>query len=102
MSYIEKLDKFAIEVKDFIITTINKLNVSDEDGVAFNETTEIQEGVLIGLCGKEGNISAMVFNEDDGEVGFIDYEFLSIEELVFIADNLLEEEFEIKNILDIG
>jgi hypothetical protein len=102
MNFTDRLDEFTEEVKTGITNTINNLVISDEEGIGFEDVIEIQEGTLVGVCIDKGTISAMYYNADEVEMQFIDFEFLSVEELVFIADTLLSNEFKIKNIIDIG
>jgi hypothetical protein len=88
-SYPDKLEDFIKEVTDFILQKVTNILSDKNRYIKFDEEITITEGIIMGLSiDKNGEISIIINDEEIGEISFISMDFLSIDELTIIADEL--------------
>ena len=84
----ERLEDFNKEVTEFIKQKTLNILTNKDMYIKFDEEFNITEGIVLGISIDKDNEISIVFEEEMGETNFISIDFLSVDDLVFIADEL--------------
>ena len=89
MNFTERLDNLQEEAEIFIRQKVNTMLNDINYYIKFGQDLFIEEGIALGITkNKDEEISVVLLDEDVDEIAFINIEFLRIEEIITLAEEL--------------